>query len=167
MKTVAYIGLGSNQGDRLSLLSRALNALGALPLEIVGRSSVYLTQPVEVTEQEDFVNQVVACETELGALLLLRACLAIEQAMGRVRTIDKGPRLIDLDLLLHGDSIVRTAEAVVPHPRMHLRRFVLVPLVEIAPSARHPLLGATAAEMLLRCPDRSRVRRLTDESPTV
>src|SRR5690348_14514884 len=99
MKTVAYIGLGSNQGDRLSLLSRALNALGALPLEIVGRSSVYLTQPVEVTEQEDFVNQVVACETELGALLLLRACLAIEQAMGRVRTIDKGPRLIDLDLL--------------------------------------------------------------------
>lgn len=164
-KALAYIGLGSNLGDRQAALARAREALAALPLDIVAHSSLYLTEPVEVTDQEEFVNQVVACETELGPPLLLRACLAVERAMGRVRTVDKGPRSIDLDLLLHGDTILRTGEIVVPHPRMHLRRFVLVPLVEIAPGARHPVLGATAAEMLLRCPDRARVRRLTEVDP--
>jgi 2-amino-4-hydroxy-6-hydroxymethyldihydropteridine diphosphokinase len=126
----------------------------------VARSSFYRTEPVEVVDQEEFLNQVLALETALGAAVLLERCLGIERAMGRVRTRDKGPRSIDLDLLLYGDVILREPGLEVPHPRLHLRRFVLVPLVEIAPALRHPVLGLTAAALLEACPDRSRVDRL-------
>lgn len=156
----AFIGLGSNIGDRAGNLARALAALeagGAGPLE---RSSIYASAPVEVIDQHEFANQVVGFWTDTGPEDLLAMCLAIERDLGRIRTRDKGPRVIDLDLLLCGDDI-RMGEAIqVPHPRLHLRRFVLVPLVEIAPFARHPVLGRQAVELLCSCPDRSRVDRL-------
>jgi 2-amino-4-hydroxy-6-hydroxymethyldihydropteridine diphosphokinase len=113
-----------------------------------------------VTDQEEFINQVVGCETGLDPEAILGVCLAVERSMGRVRTRDKGPRVIDLDLLLAGDDIRSGESLQVPHPRMHLRRFVLVPLAEISPGARHPVLNLTASDMLSRCPDRSRVERV-------
>jgi 2-amino-4-hydroxy-6-hydroxymethyldihydropteridine diphosphokinase len=115
---------------------------------------------VEVIDQEEFINQVVGIETDLPPELILEACLGVEQSMGRVRTRDKGPRRIDLDLLLAGHDVRSGSSLVVPHPRMHLRRFVLVPLVEIAPGAWHPVLESTAADLLRACPDTSRVERI-------
>lgn len=155
-----FIGLGSNQGDRQASISRALEALRGPGMRPVLRSSTYRTDPVEVIDQEEFLNQVVGCVTALSPEAILDLCLALERSMGRIRARDKGPRIIDLDILLCGDEIRDTTALRVPHPKMHLRRFVLVPLVEIAPDAWHPLLRKTAAEMLLACPDRSRVERL-------
>ncbi len=155
-----FIGLGSNQGDRGGFLRSAIEALHGQGLSAVLRSSLYRSDPVEVIDQEEFLNQVVACETALSPERILKACLVVEQSMGRLRTRDKGPRHIDLDLLLAGEDIREEAALKVPHPRMHLRRFVLVPLVEIAPAAWHPVLRTTVAELLRTCPDRSRVERL-------
>jgi len=156
---LAFIGLGSNLGDRARNLFRALEILGASGTMTLLRSSIYKTEPVEVVDQAEFLNQVVGCETTLSPEDLLAACLEAERSIGRVRTRDKGPRAIDLDLLLFGDAVRQGPGLALPHPRMHLRRFVLVPLVEIAPRVRHPLLGLSAAELLERCPDRSRVER--------
>jgi len=155
-----FIGLGSNIGDRRGHLDRARKALGAAGLKVGHQSSLYRTDPVEVVDQEEFINQVVECDTVLGPEAILEVCLAVERSMGRVRTRDKGPRIIDLDLLLSGDDIRSGGTLQVPHPRMHLRRFVLVPLAEISPGAWHPVLNLTAAEMLSMCPDRSRVERV-------
>ena len=155
-----FIGLGSNQGDRAGSLRRAIGALEAAGLKPTLISSVYLTQPVEVVDQEEFLNQVVGLETDLPSEQILETCLAIEQSMGRIRTRDKGPRRIDLDVLLAGEEIRSSDAVTLPHPRMHLRRFVLVPLVEIAPGAWHPVRKSTAVDLLRTCPDRSRVERL-------
>jgi len=155
-----FIGLGSNIGDRRAHLDRARKALGRADIEVSQQSSLYRTDPVEVVDQDEFINQVVGCETVLGPEAILEVCLAVERSMGRVRTRDKGPRVIDLDLLLAGDDIRSGGALQVPHPRMHLRRFVLVPLAEISPEAWHPVLNLTAAELLAKCPDRSRVERV-------
>jgi len=160
MLAQAYLGLGSNMGDRQATLAAAIETLGRGPLRLVSRSSLYRTDPVEVVDQAEFINQVVALETGLEPAALLACCLKIEEGLGRVRERDKGPRILDIDLLLHGDVVIRSEGLEVPHPRLHLRRFVLVPLVEIAPEVRHPVLGLTAREMLQRCPDRSRVDRV-------
>jgi 2-amino-4-hydroxy-6-hydroxymethyldihydropteridine diphosphokinase len=160
MPAKAYLGLGSNVGDRQAALSLAIEALGQGHVTLTSRSSLYRTEPVEVIDQEEFLNQVVALETDLEPAALLARCLDIEKSLGRVRERDKGPRILDIDLLLHGQAVLRTEGLEVPHPRLHLRRFVLVPLVEIAPEVRHPVLGLTAREMLQRCPDRSRVDRV-------
>lgn len=157
---LAYIGLGSNLGDRLQWLRLAAEALDNAGISVRQRSSYYRTEPVEVVDQEEFINQVVECSSALSAPQLLSACLQMERSLGRVRTREKGPRTVDLDLLLYGDAVLKTAGLEVPHPRMHLRAFVLVPLVEIAPDARHPVLVLTARELLRQCPDRSRVERL-------
>jgi 2-amino-4-hydroxy-6-hydroxymethyldihydropteridine diphosphokinase len=161
-RKLAFIGLGSNQGDRAANLARAAASLEASGVGPLCRSSIYACQPVEVVDQQEFLNQVVGFRTASPPEALLDLCLEVERRLGRLRTRNKGPRAIDLDLLLSGDDI-RTGEAIqVPHPRMHLRRFVLVPLAEIAPFARHPVLGRLAVELLWACPDRSRVERLTD-----
>lgn len=157
---LVFIGLGSNLGDRRGHLGRARKALEGHGLKVILQSSLYLTEPVEVIDQDEFINQVVGFKTGLSPENILEACLAVEKSMGRLRTRDKGPRVIDLDLLLSGDDI-RSGDALeVPHPRMHLRRFVLLPLAEISPGAWHPVLHRTAAEMLSTCPDRSRVERV-------
>ena len=157
---LVYIGLGSNLGDRLGWLRAAAEALESAGIPILQRSSFYRTEPVEVVDQEEFINQVLECSSAFPAPRILEACLRIERSLGRVRTREKGPRTVDLDLLLQGDRVLKTAGIEVPHPRMHLRAFVLVPLVEIAPEVRHPVLGLTARELLARCPDRSRVERV-------
>ncbi len=156
----AYIGLGSNMGDRAVRLAEARRLLETAGVRILRASSVYRTEPVEVTDQEEFLNQVVSCDAAGSPEDLIETCLGVEREMGRVRTRPGGPRVIDLDLLLFGDQVREREGLRLPHPRMHLRRFVLVPLVEVAPGARHPLLGLTAAELLARCPDRSCVARL-------
>lgn len=159
---VIFTGLGSNVGDRPRNLERAIAGLEGTGARIILRSSIYRTDPVELVDQDEFLNQVIGCESGLSPELFLRACLDVERSMGRVRTQDKGPRVVDLDLLLYGQEVLRGPGIAIPHPRMHLRRFVLVPLAEIAPQATHPVLAMTVAELLARCPDRSRVERMGD-----
>jgi 2-amino-4-hydroxy-6-hydroxymethyldihydropteridine diphosphokinase len=146
VKKTVYLGLGSNLGDREANLRGALDKLGALG-ELVAVSSFYETEPVELLAQPWFLNCAVALETERMPKQFLSAILAIEQQMGRRRTVSKGPRTIDIDILLFGKSIIDTAGLVVPHPALHERKFVLEPLAEIAPEARHPVLKKTMREL--------------------
>ena len=152
-----FVGLGSNLGDREATLAAAQGGLAARGFRVTAMSSLYLTEPVDAPPQGWFLNAVAGGETDLSPEALLAACLDTERALGRVRTTPRGPRPIDLDLLLYRDEARDGPGLVLPHPRLHERRFVLVPLAEIAPLARHPRLGLTAAEMLRRCPDRSQV----------
>jgi 2-amino-4-hydroxy-6-hydroxymethyldihydropteridine diphosphokinase len=159
MSVRAYIGLGSNLGDRESSLSQALAGLERRGFEITARSSLYWTEPVGGPPQEWYLNAVAAGSTALAPEELLRACLDVERELGRERRVRNGPRTLDADLLLYGDEVRADQALELPHPRLHERRFVLVPLCEIAPEARHPRLGLSAAELLRRCADRSQVLR--------
>jgi len=154
-----FLGLGSNLGDREAALRGAVTSLAGHGFRVTAASSLYLTEPVGGPPQGWFLNAVVGGETTLEPAALLEACLAIERAAGRERAQPNGPRTLDLDLLLYGERVVEAPGLSVPHPRLHERRFVLVPLVELAPEARHPRLGVTARELLARCPDTSRVER--------
>lgn len=156
----AWIALGSNQGDSLSELRRALAGLAAVG-EVVARSSIYATDPVGGPPgQDDYLNAVVIVRTDLTTHALLHALLDLEKRLGRVRAVRWGPRNIDIDLLAHGDVNVDDPVATVPHPRLHHRAFVLVPLAEVDSAWRHPVTGQSVGEMLGRL-DTSGVR-LTD-----
>jgi len=168
-RIAVYVGLGSNVGDRLANLRDAIERMRKLKLEITKASSVYETEPVGYAEQPWFLNQVIEAKIRdlvsevplaVQAESFLLDLLEVEEAMGRVRTFANGPRLIDLDLLLFGGVITKDSEAktVIPHPRMHERRFVLEPLCEIAPNLIQPALKKTCRELLARIDDRSRVR---------
>lgn len=152
-----FLGLGSNRGRREAVLQRALQALEERGFRVTAMSSLYLTEPVDAPPQDWFLNAVAEGRTALSPEALLAACLEIEAGLGRVREVRHGPRTLDLDLLLYGDEVRRTPALTLPHPRLHERLFVLVPLAEIAPGARHPVLNLTAAEMRERCADPSRV----------
>lgn len=148
-QTIAYIGIGSNLGDRRRNCTAAVAALGRVPGVRVTRVSAWReTAPVGPVPQGDFINGVAEVATTLDAPGLLAACLSIERAMGRERTVPRGPRAIDLDLLLFGDRVLAAPGLAVPHPEMTRRRFVLEPLAEIAPNAVHPVTGRTARELL-------------------
>ncbi len=164
MKTV-YLSLGSNMGDRAANIARAIRAIAAHGIRVVRESSLYETAPVGVRGHTWFLNCAIEAETDMMPLQLMRTLLQIEHTLGRRRrpaSLQSGglkdPRIIDIDILLFGGSVVHAPEVEIPHPRMTERRFVLVPLNEIAPSVRHPVLDVPVAELLASTSDRSQVR---------
>ena len=163
MKQTVYLSLGSNVGDRAKNLRDAIALLRKAGIGVTQISSIYETEPVDYLDQPWFLNMAVEAQTGLNAVDVLHALRAIESQMGSKKPVAKGPRLIDLDILLFGDAVIDTPELQVPHPRMHLRRFVLQPLAEIAPNARHSVSTLRVSEMLDRTPDKSAVRKF-DES---
>jgi 2-amino-4-hydroxy-6-hydroxymethyldihydropteridine diphosphokinase len=157
LKTV-YIGLGSNIGDRAGHLSEARRHLEEAELLVVRASSIYETAPRDFVKQPWFLNQVIETRTECLPRQLMARLLRIERAMGRRRVVPKGPRIIDLDILLYEDATIRVADLEIPHPRMGERRFVLEPLAELAADLRPPGSRLTIREMLADLPDQP-VRR--------
>jgi 2-amino-4-hydroxy-6-hydroxymethyldihydropteridine diphosphokinase len=163
-----YLSLGSNLGDREANLKDAIERLRSVGT-VVEVSALYETEPVEAAPQPWFLNCAVALETEKMPKQLLSSTQAIEQEMGRRRqpTGAKGPRPIDIDILLFGSSVVDTPRLVIPHPGLHTRRFVLEPLAEIAPDQRHPVFKRTIRELRDALPPGQAVRRLSPASPAL
>jgi 2-amino-4-hydroxy-6-hydroxymethyldihydropteridine diphosphokinase len=153
------LGLGSNLGDREAAIEGALFGLASRGFRRTLTSSLYLTEPVGGPPQGPFLNLVVAGESDATPEALLADCLAVETELGRVRRERDGPRTLDVDVLFFGALARDAPPPVVPHPRLHQRRFVLEPLAEILPELVHPRLGASARELLRRCPDTSAVSR--------
>src|SRR5712671_3303692 len=159
MQDRVYLSLGSNVGDREDHLRGAITRLESIA-RVISVSSFYETEPIEVTNQPWFLNCAVKVETTKMPKQLMAAILEMEREMGRLRTIKKGPRTVDIDILLFGDAVVDSQEVTIPHPAMHERRFVLEPLAEIAPEARHPVFKKTVSEMLDALPGGQTVRKV-------
>ena len=157
-----YIALGTNVGERDANLLQALRLLPESGVHIRRVSSIYETEPVDYLDQEWFLNAVLEGETELDALDLLSALRVIEARMGSKKAFAKGPRKIDLDILLYGNETIDTPELQVPHPRMLERKFVLIPLAEIAPNLRHPSWKSGVAHLLAASADHSAVKKFHD-----
>ena len=161
-----FLGLGSNQGDRRASLGEAIRRIEARGIRVARESSICETEPVGYLDQPYFLNQVIEASVEVDpdsssssqARGLLAALLRIERDMGRKRVVRDGPRVIDIDILLYGGLILAQADLQVPHPRMHLRRFVLEPMCEIAPRLVHPSIGKSFCDLLDEIEDRSVVR---------
>lgn len=151
LQTNVYIALGSNMGDRLSFLGKAILYLSQHPkIEVRSLSSIYETEPVGYVDQDSFYNMVIEVATSLAPSHVMQLCLEIEHMLGRVRTIANGPRTVDLDLLYYDDIVISEESLMLPHPRLQDRSFVLVPLVEIAAAFTHPVLNAMNKELLTR-----------------
>ena len=159
----AFLSLGSNLGDRVAQIRRALELLSAAGVAILRVSSFYKTEPVGFSPQPWFVNCVVEVGTELMPLQLLKTLKSVERALGRRPGVAKGPRRIDIDILLYENVVVRSAALTIPHERLGERRFVLIPLRELAPNARHPVTRQTVLEMLQQTRDASQVVRMKSE----
>ncbi len=159
MTELYYLSLGSNLGDRAANLRAAIDRLSVSGI-LKAVSSFYETEPVDFCDQPWFLNCVIALETDKPPRELLATALAVEQAMGRERTQEKGPRIVDIDILLRRQQLTSEPGLKIPHPAMHERRFVLEPLTEIAPDAVHPILKKTARELLAALPAGQTVRRV-------
>jgi 2-amino-4-hydroxy-6-hydroxymethyldihydropteridine diphosphokinase len=157
--TTVYLGLGSNVGRRKANLRSAIERLRTPDLAVLRVSPVYETEPVDYAEQRWFLNLVVEAETSLTPMQLLARIAGIEQALGRVRAVPKGPRTIDIDILLYGQAVIRSEALEIPHPRMAGRRFVLAPLADLAPGLRHPMARRSVSEMLDDAPPQT-IRRV-------
>jgi 2-amino-4-hydroxy-6-hydroxymethyldihydropteridine diphosphokinase len=155
---LVYIALGSNVGDRAAWLAHAVEEMNRAGVRVLRQSALYETEPVGGPPQDWFLNAVVEAETELPPLQLLDTLRGIEQKLGRQRSIPSGPRTLDLDYLLDGESMVHTSALEVPHPRLAERRFVLQPLAELAPDLLHPILHKTISQLLASVKDSSQVR---------
>jgi 2-amino-4-hydroxy-6-hydroxymethyldihydropteridine diphosphokinase len=156
----AFVGLGSNLGEREELIRQALEELARLPqTQLVRASSLYDTEPVGDPDQPNFLNAVAEIDTDLPARQLLWNLMLIEKRLGRVRTHKWGPRTMDLDVLLFGDQVLEEPDLRVPHPELIRRSFVLVPLVELDPTLVHPETGETLLDHLARLNTRPPVRK--------
>ena len=154
----AFIGIGTNVGDRKKHIEQAMRLLENPPnVKIIKSSALYVTEPIGYVGQDWFLNCVVEITTTIPPHELLYHCQAIEEQMGRTRTMMWGPRTIDLDILLYNDECIADDALVIPHPNMHKRRFVLVPLVEIAPDIIHPTLNKTVTDLLQNLKDTHKV----------
>ena len=160
-----YLSLGSNIGDRETNLRKAVERLESLDVHVLRASRIYETEPVDYVDQAWFLNQVVEAETALFPMQLLTRTARVERELGRTRTVPKGPRTLDIDILFYGDAVVRTARLELPHPRIAQRRFVLAPLAELAPDLRHPVTRLSVRQMLESAPP-SVVRLLAHKSRT-
>lgn len=166
MTCCVYLSIGSNIGDRIGNCKKAVEELNSSKgVNVLSRSSLYETEPEGLNEQPSFINLAVKIETELGPSRLLERIKRIEKKLGRVETVRWGPRTIDIDVLLYGDEVLSEDFLEIPHPRMHERSFVLVPLAEIGGAVMHPLTGKTVSEMLSEHPGTGGIRRveLADE----
>jgi 2-amino-4-hydroxy-6-hydroxymethyldihydropteridine diphosphokinase len=158
MNTV-YLLLGSNMGDSEQTLSAAINMIEDNIGKITKSSSIYRTAAWGNEDQPDFLNQIVIAASPLPAAAILKQIFAIEKEMGRVRTTKYAARVIDIDILFFNDEIINTKNLIIPHPQIQNRRFVLIPLAEVAPSYKHPLLKKTAQELLVISPDKLNVQK--------
>ncbi len=163
MSERAVIALGANLGDRVATLTEAVRRIGELG-SIVANSSLYETEPVGYLDQPRFLNAALLLDTDLDPEALLDRLQQIEHDLGRVRTFRNAPRTLDLDLLFFGSRIIETDRLIVPHPRLHERSFVLLPLSEIAPDLAHPRLGRTVIELLEELPDRSDIAPFQEQN---
>src|SRR6266478_881758 len=163
---LVYLSLGSNLGDPAANLNTAITGLRALG-EVAAVSSFYETGPVELTAQPWFLNCAIKLDTEKMPKQLMSGILDLEKEMGRRRQQKKGPRIIDIDILLFGNSIIETKGLTIPHPAMHQRRFVLEPLAEIAADVRHPVFKRTVRELRDALPPGQPVRRIENSSPRI
>ena len=156
--TTAYIGIGSNLGEKHKNCFKAIEMIGQIPgCKTIKQSDLYLTKPVGVEDQDWYVNGVITLRTDLSPQDLLHHLMSIEAKMGRVRRERWESRIIDLDILFFGQEIIYEENLTVPHPRLHLRRFVLIPMTQIAPDLIHPSLGLTMAELSEKCPENGQV----------
>ena len=167
MKHITYIALGSNVGDKLLQCRKAISEILKIDHHrLLARSSFYKTQPIGYTVQDWFVNGVIKLETELEAHELLRSLKALESRLGRVETFRWGPRTIDLDLLFFDDEQIHSEDLVIPHPLLHERQFVLIPLAEIDPHLVHPALRQTIRELLTQLIEDQGVEKLFSVEPS-
>jgi 2-amino-4-hydroxy-6-hydroxymethyldihydropteridine diphosphokinase len=160
MNKKVFLLLGTNQGDKLNNLSMARASIEKMIGSVIRSSEVYKTSPWGKTDQEDFYNQAIEIRSPLPAEELLQSILEIEKQIGRTRTEKWGPRLIDIDILLYGREIIEKPTLIIPHPRMHERKFALIPLCEIAPHMEHPVFNITIEQLLQQCKDDLKVDKI-------
>lgn len=157
---VAYLLTGGNMGDRLSYLTRAKESIEISCGKIEKISAVYETEAWGLEDQHPFYNQALLLHTNLDAKKLLKMLLQIEEGLGRMRELKYGPRTIDLDIIFYNDDVIRSKDLIIPHPQMQNRRFVLLPLNEIAPQKIHPELKKTVSQLLEECQDPLKVTKI-------